>query len=304
MSDRDAFRLLKDKDIIKILDGDISFGEYKFPDGSTTSMMMPYLSGRMLCDISTTFGLIIEYNATSEKLSRWEYLSNLLEHCIVRGKVSALLAYLLDKRQFAKDLAGRTAAEITQAHRAITDTVIGKINGMLSFKGHELCVYGNNFIIREISDSIEVSLPEFKIINHDYVKSMAERAMADVSEGNYDSALSKSRTLLEEIFIYLIDQKNEIPSKNGNVMTLFKQVSSLYNIHADKDTDKRLNKLISGLHSIVDAIGELRNNNSDAHGVGMRRVTIKEYHARLAVNSAVILAEFMLSVEKNASRQS
>ena len=36
--------------------------------------------------------------------------------------------------------------------------------------------------------------------------------------------------------------------------------------------------------------------NSDAHGVGAARVRIYEHHARLFVNSAVAMAEFILSV--------
>ena len=41
---------------------------------------------------------------------------------------------------------------------------------------------------------------------------------------------------------------------------------------------------------------KIKNKNSDAHGVGQKRINISEHHARLFVNSAMTLADFILSV--------
>ena len=69
---------------------------------------------------------------------------------------------------------------------------------------------------------------------------------------------------------------------------------------ADEDMDKRVNKLLSGLESIVQSIAEMRNNGSDSHGLGNKRVNISDYHARLAVNSSTTMAEFILSVSQHS----
>ena len=69
-------------------------------------------------------------------------------------------------------------------------------------------------------------------------------------------------------------------------------------MHQNQDLDKRINMLLSGLEKILTAITEMRNNESDTHGVGNRRINIKEHHARLFVNSATTMADFILSVEK------
>ena len=79
-------------------------------------------------------------------------------------------------------------------------------------------------------------------------------------------------------------------------MKLFKQVRELYNMHTDKDTDRRINTLLSGLNSIVSAISEMCNKDSDAHGVGQKRYNIEAHHARLFVNSAAAMADFILAV--------
>jgi hypothetical protein len=138
-----------------------------------------------------------------------------------------------------------------------------------------------------------------KNIDRNYIKDISDRAMQDIVSKNYDSAITKSRTLLEEVFCYVIEKKNETPSSFGDIGKLYKQVKDLYNMHADKDSDKRINTLLSGLEKIVSSIAEMRNANSDAHGVGNRRLNIAEHHARLLVNSAMTMAEFVLSIGKN-----
>ena len=56
------------------------------------------------------------------------------------------------------------------------------------------------------------------------------------------------------------------------------------------------NMMAEQRQKIIDAIAEMRNKQSDAHGVGKRRINISEHHARLFLNSAMTLADFILSV--------
>lgn len=65
--------------------------------------------------------------------------------------------------------------------------------------------------------------------------------------------------------------------------------------------DKRINTLLSGLEKIVSSIAEMRNKASDSHGVGANRITIADHHARLYVNSAMTMADFILSVADKKS---
>ena len=74
--------------------------------------------------------------------------------------------------------------------------------------------------------------------------------MEDISQGNYDSAITKSRTLLEEVFCYAIERKGESPSESGDIRKLYNQVKLLNNMHQNKDMDKRINGLLSGLEKI------------------------------------------------------
>lgn len=156
-------------------------------------------------------------------------------------------------------------------------------------------------IFIRVTNQIEVAVPALKKVNNDYINKMFLRAIEDVKNGNFDSAATKSRTLLEEVFFYVIEQRQgELPNP-GNINKLYGKVKDIYNMHEHPDLDQRINKLLSGLEKIVSAITELRNNESDAHGQGNKRKRIDDYHARLLVNSAGIMADFILSVAQKAN---
>lgn len=90
--------------------------------------------------------------------------------------------------------------------------------------------------------------------------------------------------------------------ENGDIGKLYGQVKDLYNMHADKNLDKRINMLLSGLEKIISSIAEMRNKESDAHGVGNKRIGISDYHTRLFVNASVAMADFILSVYLNNTK--
>lgn len=295
------YSLIKSKEIIAILDGDTKYGKYEFEDETSIDISMPYLSGPDLCGVSTLFGLPQTYSWGGTNLSRWQYLDNLLSYCLKENKTPELLAHLFSKDQFSKMLSNKGADEIDKAYSHITQTIIQKINGLLYFGGHELSIIGNIFVVRKIGSKVEVQAPKIKAIDREYIKSISSRANRDIEQKDYDSAITKCRTLLEETFCYVIEKKNEVPSDSGDIAKLFKQVKTLYNMHTDSGADKRINTLLSGLNSIVSAIAEMRNKDSDAHGVGATRINIDEHHARLFVNTSISMADFILSVENKAS---
>jgi len=301
----DSFYLLKTKPIYEILDGDREYGEFRSRTGQEIKLRMPRLSGPDLCGICQSFGIPIEYHwGGGANLSRWQYVELLFDECIKKSRCSDLLSYLFAKSQFKEDLEGMTADEAESAYKRITKEIIDQINGLLSFGGHELCVVGNQYAIKNIGDQVKLSASSIKVPDRKYINDIAQRAFIDIEEGHFDSAITKTRTLLEEVFCYMIEQKNMIPSESGNINELFNQAKGLYKIHTDPNTDKRINDLINGINKIVTSVSSMRNKDSDAHGVGAKRIEIKDYHARLYVNAAVMLSEFFLSLSKDNERNS
>jgi len=292
---KSKYELLRSKKILSILDGDENFGDFEANEGKqSVTISMPYLSGPTLCNISTTFGLYKNYGNGAQ--SRWSYLDDLFEYCISNNKTNDLLCYLFNKNQFSEKLRGYSPKEIENMYQQIVNTVIEKINGELYFNGNELILVGKNFLIRPLNSTITVEAPIVKRIDREYIKNLSDRAMKDIEENNFDSAITKSRTLLEEVFCYVIERKGEEPSESGNIIKLYNQVKTLYTMHQDKNADNRINMLLSGLEKIIISISLMRNEGSDSHGVGAKRLRIAEHHTRLFVNSALIIADFILAV--------
>lgn len=299
---KSKYELLREKNILAILDGDTDFGFLEINgENSNIKVSMPYLSGPMLCDMSNKFGLPVTYAWNGGAQSRWAYMDDLLAHCIQNGHESDLLSFLFSKGQFTEKLRGQTPETIDYAYSHIVKAIINQINGILYFSGNELVQTGSVFVIQKIGTTISVAAPSVTAIDRRYITDISERAMKDISDGNYDSAITKSRTLVEEVFCYVIEKKGVEPSESGDMGKLYNQVKQIYNMHQDKDVDKRINGLLSGLEKILSAIAEMRNKASDSHGVGAKRINISDYHARLFVNSAMTMADFVLAVSENAS---
>lgn len=293
------FALLRDKKILAILDGDTELGEEIKSSNIKGNIKnsLPHLSGPQLCELSNRFGLAVSYYGEgSVKQSRWAYLDDLFAFCIENGRTSDLLSYLFSKEQFVDKLGGYTPEEIEHAYKTIIDSAIKSINGLLFFGENELVNTGNGFIVQKIGSIPQVDAPAMKTITRKYIFELAGRAMEDVEKGYFDSAITKCRTLLEEVFCYVIEKKGEIPSDSGDIGKLYSQVKGLYQMHSDKSMDIRINMLLSGLEKILKSITEMRNETSDSHGVGARRINIAEHHARLFVNSSLTMADFILSI--------
>ena len=301
------FSVLKNRSIIEIVDGDSKFGKMEVLEDSgekyVIELSLPYLSGPAICSIGQSFEASLEYCWGSGGPSRWIYFKNLIGICIENDKVSALLIQLFSKDNFIEKLEGLSPKNIVSVHQKIIHTAIEKINGILFFKNCKLKKINNQYQIIDLENSPKVIMPELKHVDFEYIRDLVVRAEKDIEEKNFDSAATKSRTLLEEVFLYLIEKKSQLVLNKGDIKKLYSQVKDLYNMHADKQLDKRINELLSGLEKIVSSIAEMRNREGDAHGVGRRRIGIEDYHARLIVNSAITMAEFLLGVYENTLKK-
>lgn len=286
----DNYELLRSKDIISILDGDVTIEEKE-----NYTVKMPYLSGPKLVEICNIFGLSRKYGSES----RWVYLDELLEYVIANNRCDELLRYLFDRDKFRDLLKLKTPEDISNAYEYTLQAVINRINVALYLGRHELqCIQGH-YYVAEVGKKPVIEATNIKLINLSYVQGLRERCTEDFISGNYDSVITKSRTVIEEVLIFILES-NKIPVESkGDLNRIYNQVKGLYNMRQDKGYDGRVNSLLSGLEKIVQSVAEMRNINSDSHGVGRNRIAIKESEARLVMNSAVTFSEYILDIYKN-----
>ena len=84
--DLEKYKLLKNKRIVEVLDGDETFGYFKRQDTGSNfgvadlQIAMPRLSGPDICDVAKTFGSTTEYTGIK---SRWQYCQGRLKIVIL-----------------------------------------------------------------------------------------------------------------------------------------------------------------------------------------------------------------------------
>ncbi len=122
------YLMLKNRAILDILDGTTDFGKLEINGvSSDITVSMPYLSGSAICDISYKYGLAALYGWNGGGKSRWQYLEDLLNHCISSNNVSSLLTFLFSKQQFQAKLQDLEPKDIEYAYQTIVSSIIKKM---------------------------------------------------------------------------------------------------------------------------------------------------------------------------------
>jgi hypothetical protein len=120
-----------------------------------------------------------------------------------------------------------------------------------------------------------------------------ERALRTVESSPKDS-LSAACNILESICkVYIEEEGLEMPKKQDlqPVWTLVRKDLAL---DPSLIEDQDLQKILTGLISVVDGVGALRTHASTAHGAGKKTYRIEPRHARLAVHAAHTIVLFVL----------
>ena len=285
------FSLLNNRKIKDILIGDTKlFEQYG----------LPYMSGPQLCELCTSFGLSKTYSWGGGNGSRWTYMQSLLDFLNKQERVPELLSYLFNMARF-EDLNNLGDLDkVKDVYKHILSMALKQINSHLLIAKKELRIINNSFILSNIGEQSVIETPKVRVVTYQYIRELPERIKVDLNNKDYDSVITKSRTLLEEVLIYIIEQlTKERYKSNGDLIKIYQEATDLLNMRQKKEWDKRINELLGGLHKIVSAISSMRNVNSDAHGVGVSRISISEREALLTANSARILAEYLLGVFEN-----
>ena len=133
-----------------------------------------------------------------------------------------------------------------------------------------------------------------------HVQTLKERCQKDLASDNYEGVITKSRTMLEEVFIYVIGEEYDRREYKGNIGKMFDKVKSICNINKD-NVPAPIENTTTCLNSIVNEIAQIRKDYSESHGIGKTRVVLSEAETMLVINSSITLAEYVLSVYSGSS---
>ena len=285
----EKFKILLQKDIYELLEGSGSGASLVKFNGKEYGM--PYYSATMLEKLCREFGVTDTLGG-----SRWNYVETLMKYAIENQRCDELFRVLFDETRFTNLQDIEDLDDVDKVYKQIIFAAIKQINHFIRLSRNKLIYIDGHFMIVENGKVPVIDTPKLNVRSIPYVQELRERCKADFQSGNYDSVITKSRTMIEEILVQILEENSLDEITKGDVIKLYNQVKSINNMQQTSDKDKRVNSLLSGLERIVQSIAEMRNANSDAHGVGSKRITIRECEARLVMNSAITFCEYIISI--------
>ncbi|WP_056967296.1 abortive infection family protein [Liquorilactobacillus sucicola] len=268
-----------------------------------------YLSGSDIQSLGKKFGV------TDVGGSRWCMLETIFSQLHVKGMTEKFLKYFffdMNINGVAKEVIRDNTfnhpkydeiAEITEEsqenNRAVAkflrQKLLEKVNLELSISDKKLIAVNNEIKIVDYDSEPEIIASTTEIINNEYINDLLEKSMKSLIEEDFDSVVTKSRTLMESVFIQILHENNVPFKENGNIGQYRTSVNKTLNIKPDSNWNKDVLNMITGLNKIIDSISNMRNNNSDAHG-SSNRVRINSSEAELILNTAVNVSKYYLEV--------
>jgi hypothetical protein len=148
------------------------------------------------------------------------------------------------------------------------------------------------FAIRPLRSTVIQTATLVKLSEESITEHLA-KARRKIETGDHSGAIANAYTLVEE-FTKALLRKTETPfnANEGDIRALYKLVAPILNLDPKGDTlENYLKAILDGLQRQLGGLFEVANKASDRHA---RRYNPAKHHAKLAVNAAFTLCEFLL----------
>ena len=169
----------------------------------------PYLKGFELVIFFNRYG----FNDTYESgfPSRWKYTEDCLRKLNGTDTIRQIIEEIVDPRKY-------------HGLEQSVENAVEKINEFLKYDKYEIRKYGDYYKVTDMQGIIVQ--PEATIeINHQFINEQIVKCNKKIGETDFNGAITNARTLIETIFIEIIERHNGHEIKNdGNVDNQWKQV--------------------------------------------------------------------------------
>lgn len=142
-----------------------------------------------------------------------------------------------------------------------------------------------------------VALPDRQlpddVLSLEYVRDLATQCEERHASGNYEGAVTLSRTLLEAILTELDRRLSDSPGDDkGELPKQYKRVAKLLRMDDERpELDDRFKDVVRGLVTMVNGFSSLSSKIGDRHA---RVRKPRAHHSRLMVNAARTAATFLV----------
>lgn len=264
---------LSDYSIKKL--GDLIAGN---PDG------WPYRSGPKLVEFFNNLGFREVYGQGFP--SRGAFAQDKIGELNGNPKLKDAIREMLDPRLWT-DL-------VKDGHTV--EKAASELKELFRYDGFEVVRDGNFYKTRELQGSVievENRFEKSEEISELLIEEQIQKCRAKVESGDYSGAITNARSLIEAVCLKIEKELDPSNAKenDGDITKLFNRVRRLLNLDPSRqDISDSLKQVLSGLSNIINGLAAMRNRMSDAHGVAYKP---SRHHAKLAVNSAKTLADFL-----------
>lgn len=237
----------------------------------------PYIKGQELVMYFNKYGFNDIYEQGFP--SRWKYTEEKLRQLNGTEAIRQIIEDTVDPRRY-------------HGLSLNYDDAARKLNDVLKYDAIQLKQFGSIYKVVDTHGSL-VQPETSKEINHDFVNEQIKKCQSKIDEGDFNGAITNARTLIEAIFIEIIERHEGLESKNdGDIDNLWKKVRKIMKLEVDKQTlPEYVIQILSGLDTAIRGLAGLANNAGDRHATKFKT---RKHHAKLGVNLAMTIADFLL----------
>lgn len=150
--------------------------------------------------------------------------------------------------------------------------------------------------VRELMEN-SVQIGSIAKMRENAVTEQIRKASLRIETGDFAGAIASAYTLVEQILKFLLKEtRTDFKENEGDIRSLYKQLRTPLNLDPGAETiEVPLKPILNGFHKLVEGLYDVSNKASDRH---VRKYDPAKHHAKLAVNSALTLCEFLLESYK------
>lgn len=181
----------------------------------------------------------------------------------------------------------RTIAECNPGAENVT------LNSLLRRMERDGFRYENGRFISDALNAAVINVPSLVQLTEASIQEHLDKARQKITSGDPAGAIASAYTLVEEFVKQLLRKTGTTFNENeGDIRALYKLLAEPLHLAPKGDSlESYLKAILEGLQRQLGGLFELANKASDRHA---RKYNPAPHHARLAVNVAFTLCEFLL----------
>lgn len=250
----------------------------------------PYKSGPKLVAIFNKMGFREVYGQGFP--SRGTFSKDKIAELNGKPKLKDAIREMLDPRLWI---------ELTASGHAV-DACALPLNDILRYDGYEVVRDGNFYKVLELAGGvieIENRFAESEELSELLIEEQIQKCREKIEVGDYSGAITNARSVIEAVCVKIEAELEplEAVGNDGDLVKMFNRARKLLHLDPSRqDISDSLKQVLSGLSNIINGLAAMRNKMSDAHGVAYK---LGRNHAKLVVNSAKTLADFLFDSMSN-----